>query len=211
MYRMTSSSRDEAAHESVGNCGGAPAPPFRVELATERDVPRMLEISNWAAENTTANFATQPESIEPWLETWRRTSPHHPWFVARSDRGEVLGFAKSSPHRSRAAYDWTAELSVYIAPDHQSRGVGTKLYRTLLPQLEAQGYVTLLAGITSGHMPSERLHAKMGFTRCATFHRVGWKFDRWCDVGWWELHLQAAPHGPRPLRAVADVLRPTGA
>src|SRR5262249_28495969 len=159
-----------------------------IDLAQECDVPRVLELSNWAAEHTPANFATKPESLERWIESWRRTSRFHPWLVARSEQS-VLGFAKSSPHRKREAYDWSAEVSVYIDPNFHGKGIGTALYGTLIPILRAQGYVTLLAGITDGHEPSERLHTKAGFVRCGTFHRIGWKFGRWHDVGYWELHL----------------------
>jgi phosphinothricin acetyltransferase len=180
-------------------------PRHRIDLATERDVPRIVDISNWAALHTPANFATRPEPLEPWAEAWRRTCAQHPWLVARGEDGTVVGFAKSGPHRGRCAYDWTAELTVYLDPSVHGRGLGTALYGALIPILDAQGYVTLLAGITSGHEPSERLHARMGFVRCATYHRVGWKFGRWWDVGYWERHLRGADHVPGPVRAVADV------
>jgi len=175
----------------------------RFELAREEDVPRILEISNWAAEHTAANFATRPESLEQWTDAWRRTSRLHPWLVARVEES-VVGFAKSAPHKSREAYEWSADVSVYIHPEFHGRGIETALYGKLLSLLKDQGYVTLLAGITSGHAPSERLHAKMGFVRCATFHRVGWKFGRWHDVGYWELHLRPPDDVPRPITPVAS-------
>jgi phosphinothricin acetyltransferase len=180
---------------------------LRITLAREDDVPRILEISNWAAEHTTANFATRPELLESWLDTWRRTSRFHPWLVARVDRS-VMGFARSGPHKSRGAYDWTADVSVYLHPDVHGKGIGTALYDVLIPLLRAQGYVTLVAGITGGHTASQRLHEKMGFVRCATFHRMGWKFGLWHDVGYWELHLRAAdePSPILPVEAVAAEL-----
>lgn len=173
---------------------------LRIELATEADVPRILEISNWAAAHTTANFSLQPEPLEPWLALWRGTHAMHPWLVAR-DGDAIVGFAKSGPHRARAAYDWCAELSVYIDPAWHGRGVGHLLYRALIPRLRAQGYVTLLAGITGGHVASERLHQKHGFVRCATFHRIGFKLGAWHDVTYWELHL-AGEEPPGPVTPV---------
>ena len=178
---------------------------IKIDLAAQSDLPRVVEFSNWAAKHTPANLATQPEPLEQWVAAWQETRQYHPWLVARSlDKG-VIGFAKTSPHRSRGAYRWTAEVSVYIDPESHGKGVGTLLYRTLIPLLRAQGYVTLLAGIYAGHEPSERLHMRAGFVRCGTFHRVGWKFDRWCDVGYWELHLQPAESAPRALRPVSEV------
>lgn len=174
---------------------------MQIVLATEADVPRIVALSNWAAAHTAANFATRPEPVETWLELWRRTHHRHPWLVAR-DGDEVIGFAKTSPHKAREAYAWTAEVSVYIDERAHGRGLGTALYRALIPMVTAQGYVTLLAGITAGHVASERLHARFGFTRCGTFHRAGWKLGAWHDVGWWELHLQPPGAPPRPVTPV---------
>jgi phosphinothricin acetyltransferase len=145
-----------------------------------------------------------PEPVEDWVESWRRTARFHPWLIARSG-ASIVGFAKAAPHRSREAYRWSAEVSAYIDPKFHRRGVGSALYGVLIPLLRAQGYVTLLAGITGGHEASERLHAKVGFVRCGTFHRIGWKLDRWQDVGYWELHLTDPGTVPGPIRPVAEV------
>jgi phosphinothricin acetyltransferase len=178
---------------------------MKIELATRDDVGGILAIANWAAAHTPANFATQPETLEEWLATFDRTEQQYPWLVARGDDGAVIGFAKAGPHRARGAYAWSAELSVYIDPAHHGRGVGKALYARLIPTLRAQGFVTLLAGITSPHPPSERLHAAFGFARCGTFHRIGFKLGRWHDVGYWQLALapdDAEPPSLRPVRAV---------
>ncbi|MBX3227813.1 MAG: N-acetyltransferase [Labilithrix sp.] len=178
---------------------------LRVERAVEADLPRIVAISNWAAEHTAANFATAPETLDDWLAAWREHGALHPWFVARAADGSVLGFAKSAPHKSRCGYAWSAEVSVYLDPSVHGRGVGTALYARLLGILEAQGYATVIAGITAGHVASERLHAKMGFVRCATFHRVGFKLGRWHDVGYWEKLLSTGDAAPTPVRRVSDV------
>ncbi len=170
-----------------------------IELAGADDIDRIAALANRAGETGTANFATEPEPTGQWLGDWRATAATHPWLVARS--GGVVGFAKASPHRARGAYRWTAEVSVYIDEAWHGRGIGTSLYRVLIPLLRAQGYVTLLAGITAGHAASERLHERAGFVRCGTFHRAGWKFGAWHDVGYWELQLADAEPGPiHPVR-----------
>ncbi|MHB8416596.1 MAG: GNAT family N-acetyltransferase [Myxococcales bacterium] len=159
----------------------------------------ILEISNWAAAQLDANFALEPEPLAQWLASFDATRARYPWLVVR--QGErVVGFAKAGPHRARGAYAWAAEVSVYVHPELHGRGVGRALYRRLLPILRRQGFVTLLAGITRGNRASEALHRHFGFRRCGTFHRVGWKFGRWCDVGYWELPLRPAG-APPPLRA----------
>jgi len=170
----------------------------------EEDVRRVVQIVNWAAAETTANFATEPEALHDWLGEWQRTRDAYPWVVALHE-GSVVAFAKAGPHRSRGAYAWTAETSVYVDPAHHGRGIAAALYTVLLPLLRQQGFVTLLAGITAGHVASERLHEKFGFVRCASFHRVGWKFEAWHDVSYWELSLREAEGPPPKLRSVADV------
>jgi phosphinothricin acetyltransferase len=87
------------------------------------------------------------------------------------------------------------------------RGVGAALYGRFIPTVREQGYALLLAGITLPNPASERLHEKVGFVRCGTYHRVGWKFGAWHDVGYWELHLGDQREAPRPVRGVADVWR----
>ncbi|WP_394834673.1 GNAT family N-acetyltransferase [Pendulispora rubella] len=175
-----------------------------LERATSDDVPAILALANWAAVNTPANFATEPEPLADWAASFAQSHEKYPWIVAR-DENRLLGFAKASMHRARGAYRWTAEVSVYVDPDAHRRGIGRALYGALIPCLRAQGYVTLLAGITPPNPASERLHESMGFVRCGTYHRAGWKFDRWHDVGYWDMHLQPVYHPPEPIRPVADV------
>ena len=176
-----------------------------VELACEADLPGILALANWAV-NTAANFATAPESLEEWTRTWRATNATYPWLVARQD-GKLLGFAKGSPHRARGAYKWMAEVSVYVDVAAHGKRVGSQLYRRLVPTMRAQGYVTLLAGIALPNPASERLHSALGFARCGTFHRAGFKLGAWHDVGYWEMFL-GGDGPPGEIRAVADVWPP---
>jgi phosphinothricin acetyltransferase len=179
---------------------------WSIELATADDIPSIAALANRAAEVGSANFATTPEPVAEWLASWGSYSSSYPWLVAHGG-GRVIGFAKAGPHRARGAYRWTAEVTVYLDDAWQGRGLGTALYQRLIPLLRAQGYVTLLAGITDGHTASERLHARAGFVRCATFHRTGWKHDAWHDVGYWELQLSGDGGPPPSIRPVAQVWR----
>jgi L-amino acid N-acyltransferase YncA len=183
-----------------------------IRLAAREDVPAIVALSNWAAVNTPANFALEPESETMWAATWEATREQHPWLVAVDGEGDggdarVIGFAKSGPHRTRGAYAWTAEVSVYVDAAAHRRGIGAALYERFLPTLRAQGYVTLLAGITPPNPASVRLHEKFGFVRCGTYHRAGWKFGSWHDVGYWEMHLTPPDEPPQPVRSVAEVWR----
>ncbi len=175
-----------------------------IRLATFDDLPAILAISNWAAINTAANFAIEAETLEAWQEEWRETHELYPNFVALDDTNIVLGFAKAAPWKGRCAYTYSAEVTVYVDPDHHGQGIGKSLYGRLIPTLKAQGYQSLLAGITQPNEASVRLHESFGFKRAALFERVGWKFDHWHDVGYWELLLQEDTVRPNPIIAVRE-------
>jgi len=170
---------------------------LEIRLATFEDLPAILEISNWAAMNTTANFAIEPESLESWQETWNQTHEFYPYFVAEDER--IIGFAKASPWKGRCAYSHSAEVTVYVLPNHHRKGIGKALYEKLIATLKAQGYHTLLGGITQPNVASVKLHESLCFKRVALFERIGWKFDRWHDVGYWELVLQVGDEAPMPI------------
>ncbi len=177
---------------------------MRIRLAKFDDLPAILAISNWAAINTAANFAIEQETLESWQTEWRETHELYPYLVAVDHDNTVVGFAKAAPWKGRCAYTYSAEVTVYVDPDHHGQGIGKALSGRLMPTLKAQGYHTLLAGITQPNEASVRLHESFGFKRVALFERIGWKFDQWHDVGYWELLLQTETARPSPIVAVRE-------
>ncbi len=130
--------------------------------------------------------------------------PRHPWLVALEE-GSVTGYAYASQHRTRAAYRWAVDVSVYVAGCHRGRGVGLGLYTVLFDILRAQGYRSAHAGITLPNPGSVALHESMGFVPVGVYRSVGWKLGRWHDVGWWQLQLNgmgAEPSEPLSLDEV---------
>jgi L-amino acid N-acyltransferase YncA len=119
----------------------------------------------------------------------------HAWVVLEED-GHVVGYAYAGPWRGRAAYQWNAEVSVYLARGRGGRGDGTALYTALLERLVARGYHVALAGMVVPNPASERLHASLGFETVGTFRGVGWKQDAWQDVQWAQKSLVDDPGGP---------------
>jgi phosphinothricin acetyltransferase len=113
----------------------------------------------------------------------------HVWLVAEDETGKVVGYAYGAQHRSRAAYDWTAEVSAYIDRSAQRAGVGRTLYLALFDVLKERGYRLLVAGITLPNDASVSFHQALGFQRVGVFRNIGFKFDEWWDVGWWQLDL----------------------
>lgn len=124
-----------------------------------------------------------------------RTLPAYPWLVYER-QGEVLGYAYGSRHAERAAYRWSADVSVYVRDDARRMGIGRALYSALLPLLCELGYHQAFAGITLPNAASVGLHQALGFTPVGMFRNVGYKLGTWHDVGWWQMALRdGAPAG----------------
>jgi phosphinothricin acetyltransferase len=168
-----------------------------------KDFPAILEISNWATCHTAANFKMEPETLEHWVSLWNGQSETFPWFVAELE-GAVVGFAMANSFNNRCGFAYTAEVSVYLEPNHVSSGIGTALYTRLIPTLRAQGFRTLIAAIAIPNPASERLHLRFGFRQVGLLRGVGWKFDRWHDVAYWQLALREDDAVPDRLRTVRE-------
>jgi len=177
-----------------------------IRLAAFADIPAILAISNHYALTTAANFAIEPEPLEHWQRDFEATHARYPWLVAMDEKGGIIGFSKASPWKGRCAYAYSAETTVYVAPGLHRRGVGRLLYSTLIRTLERQGYRTLLGGITLPNDASVGLHESLGFRKVAELERVGWKFGRWHNVGYWERTLGDPAAPPTPIRSVDEVV-----
>jgi phosphinothricin acetyltransferase len=120
----------------------------------------------------------------------------YPYLVAEQD-GEVAGYAYAAPFRSRAAYRWTVETTVYVDRALGRRGIGRTLYQALLDRLTALGFVSAIGIIALPSSGSVGLHEALGFTHVGTEKGVGYKFGAWHDVGVWQRDL-APRHGQPP-------------
>ncbi len=162
-----------------------------IRMASSADGARCAEIYRPAVEATAISFETEaPDEVEM-CRRIADTCRVHPWLVCEH-RGTVIGYAYACSHRTRAAYRWSVDVSVYVDAAFQRLGVGRGLYTSLLRLLVAQGFVNAYAGITLPNPASIALHESVGFRPVGVYHSVGFKLGVWHDVGWWELALQ--PH-----------------
>jgi phosphinothricin acetyltransferase len=112
-----------------------------------------------------------------------------PWLAGIDPGGSLAGYAYASPYRTRPAYRYTVESSVYVAPESVGRGVGTALMLELIATCTAAGYRQMLAVIGDrANAASIRLHAHLGFEHVGVHRDVGFKLGRWIDV----VHMQLA-------------------
>ena len=129
-------------------------------------------------------------------EVARRIRDSIAWLVCEAD-GVVVGYGYAGRFHPRAAYRWSAELSLYVAPSHQHKGVGRNLLDALLDELRGRGFANALAGIALPNDVSVRLFESFGFRRVALYEHIGYKLDRWHDVGWWQLRLDDSQPQPK--------------
>jgi L-amino acid N-acyltransferase YncA len=161
-----------------------------------RDAAACLEIYAPYVSETPVSFEEEVPSLAEFAERMRAMQATHPWLVFE-DEGRVAGYAYGTVHRARAAYRWTAEVTVYVAPSRQRGGIGRHLYGELFARLRAQGFQLAVAGITLPNEASVGFHEALGFEPVGIYRGIGWKLGSWHDVGWWQLQLRD-PHDEPP-------------
>ena len=161
-----------------------------LRIATEADIPEILEIYGPYILTTTASFEYTVPSREEFLQRFRTITAQFPWLVWEEE-GRILGYAYASPPYTRAAYSWCAEPSVYLRPEARGKGIAAKLYDALEQILLLQGYQVLYALITSENAASLRFHEKCGYEVRAEFPDIGYKFGRWLGLFWLEKRLKS--------------------
>ncbi len=126
-------------------------------------------------------------------------------YLVWEEEGKILGYAYAHRYRERAAYQWGAELSVYVDGTAHGRGIGTRLYRALMELLALQGLRTVYGVVTQPNEKSGRLHLSRGFSLAGVVHRAGFKAGRWHDVATYEKEIGAFDAVPAPPIRVGDL------
>ncbi len=181
-----------------------------IRLATPDDAPAVHAIYAPVVRDTAISFEVVPPTVEEIGECIAWVLAKFPWLLCELDGGLGAGYAYATTHRERAAYQWNAEVTVYVHPQARRRGVARALYTSLFALLRLQGICNVYAGITLPNAGSVGLHTSLGFRPIGIHHSTGFKLGRWHDVGWYELALQPHPAEPPPLRALRDVLADAG-
>ena len=178
----------------------------RLRLVEPDDAAQIAAIYAPFCLETAISFETAAPDEATVRERIRTVGERYPWLIALSETGEVSGYAYASKHRERAAYGWSVDFTVYLAPAAKGRGIGTALYRALVKICRCLGYYRAFAGITLPNEASVRLHEKIGFQPIGIYRRVGFKLGKWYDVGWWSLDLLAEEGVPSEPRSIADIV-----
>lgn len=161
--------------------------PVAIRVAEAADAAACREIYAPYVTDTVITFEYEVPSTQEMAD---RIAASHRWLVAERD-GEVIGYAYAGPFKTRAAYDWSCEVSVYLRPGLRRTGAGRALYERLLDDLTERGFRTAVGVITVPNEASVGLHTALGFRPVGTFARIGWKHGRWHDVHWCQRQLLA--------------------
>ena len=148
-----------------------------IRIATEKDLPAILEIYRPYVERSTASFEYVTPSMEDFIRRFRMITEKYPWLVWE-ENGDVVGYAYGSAPFERAGYAWCAEPSIYVRSDHHGRGIGKKLYDALENLLFAMGYRVLYAIVTDENQGSLAFHRALGYTQVAHLKNCAWKFQK---------------------------------
>ena len=178
-----------------------------LRLARASDAAAVADIYRPAVTERATSFELEAPDATEMSRRIAACLERTPWLVAE-EKGRVLGYAYAGPHRTRAAYQWSVEVSAYVDENAHRRGVGRALYEALFRVLVLQGFRNAYAGITLPNAASDGFHRSLGFTRVGVFRKVGFKLDKWHDVAWLERPLVTAddtlPVPPIPLATLAD-------
>ena len=165
---------------------------IHIRPATEADAADLLAIYRPFVETSVVSFETTVPTVEEFSARIRKALAGWQWLVAERD-GQRAGYAYGSSHRERAAYRWSVEVSAYVQPGQQRRGIGRALYSRLFADLAHKGFCNAYAGVTLPNDASVGLHRNVGFEFIGTFGAVGRKFGHWHDVAWFQRRLNDRP------------------
>lgn len=152
------------------------------------DATAICNIYNYYVENTTITFEEIAVSVED-MCTRIAFSLDKYAHIVYLDNNEIVGYAYATTWRTREAYRFSTETTVYLKQGYEGKGIGMLLYIELIKQLKSKGFHLLIGCITIPNEQSIWLHEKLGFQKAGHFNQAGWKFNQWLDVGFWELTI----------------------
>ncbi|NQV71230.1 MAG: N-acetyltransferase family protein [Pseudohongiella sp.] len=159
-----------------------------IRAATTADAEAIAAIYNWYIENSHHTFEEDVLSVQDMALRIETVGPLSPWFVMEQDGG-IVGYTYAAAWKPRAAYRFTRETSVYLHREYFAQGRGRKLYQHLIDELSNTPIHVLIAGIALPNEGSIALHESLGFNKIGQFHEVGFKYENYIDVGYWQLTL----------------------
>ena len=164
---------------------------MHVRFAESDDLNRLVEIYNHYVTETHITFDTEPFAVAQRIQWFNQFAQEGRYrLLVAEDDDEILGYASSTVFKPRVAYNTSVETTIYLDPERAGQGIGLQLYGELLEQLVAEESAhRAYGGVALPNDASVALHQKLGFKHVGSYHEVGFKFDRYWDVDWFEKDL----------------------
>lgn len=175
-----------------------------IRMADENDAEEILSVYSPYVTGSVITFEYDVPDIESFRKRVKDVLSNYPYLVC-TEEGKVVGYAYACRHKERAAYQWNAELSVYVREDHHGLGIGKTLYGMLLELLRLQNVQNVYGCVTSPNIKSERLHSRFGFEKVGTYRKTGYKLGSWLDVMWFEKNIGEHETDPEPFTGIGKV------
>ncbi len=158
-----------------------------IRAVQDKDSQQISDIYNYYISDTVITFEEEMINASDICQRIASIkSANLPWLVAEDELGQLVGYAYASRWRDRYSYRFSVEVTVYLSPKCAGKGIGTKLYQLLFSQLKAKNIHSVIAGITLPNEASVAIHEKFKMKKVAHFKEVGFKFEQWLDVGYWQ-------------------------
>ncbi|MCF0114300.1 MAG: N-acetyltransferase family protein [Erysipelotrichaceae bacterium] len=169
-----------------------------IRTITDLDVEQVLAIYNYYIKETTITFETEELIFDRFIDRVHAIIDRYP-FLVYEENGKILGYAYLAEFNPRSAYQWSADLSIYVDKEVHHQGIGRQLYEAIEKIAIQQGFVNIVSLVTEENKNSVRFHERMGFKFIGTFEKVGYKFDRWLGVSYGIKQIQEPVDNPRVL------------
>ncbi len=150
------------------------------------------------------SFEYEVPSVAEFAERIKNISAGYPYIVCEQE-GEAIGYVYAHPYIQRAAYQWGAEVTIYLAPAGQGWGLGCVMYTLLEDLLRLQGVVTLYSCITASNEHSVGMHTAMGYKIIGSFNSTGFKHGHWLDMVWMEKVIAQHPRTPQTIKTIGEL------
>ena len=176
-----------------------------VRAAAPEDAEQLLEIYTPSVTSedcslSHVSFEFAAPDVEEFRQRIQDISKQFPYLVGEVN-GQILGYVYCHPYRERLAYQWAVEVTIYLAPAGQGKGLGRLLYETMEKLLCLQGVTMAYSCITVGNDHSIKMHEALGYRLIGTFTNSGYKNGQWLDTVWLEKQLQPCPKQPDNIKS----------
>jgi phosphinothricin acetyltransferase len=168
----------------------------QIRTVKEEDAGQLLEIYAPYVTDTAITFEYEVPTLEEFRHRITNTLKKYPYLVAENEEGKLMGYAYASAFKERAAYNWAVETSIYIRQGETGNGLGRLLHDALVEELQQMGILNMCACISAPRDTdpyltdnSIQFHSHLGYRMVGRFLQCGYKFGRWYDMVWMEMHI----------------------